>query len=106
MHRFFAECREEPKRQQVQITVYKAVESHKLRRAILTGLMMYDFLADLVKTGIFRQIWDVAMHLAIDLDILHDCLAVCLQTTVEIMQILDTTDLAGRSIEQFRGKCL
>ena len=85
MHRFFTECREEPKRQQVQITVYKTVESHKLRRAILTGLMMYDFLTDLVKTCIFRQIWNVAMHLAIDLDILHDCLAVCLQTTVEIV---------------------
>ena len=46
------------------------------------------------------------MHLAIDLDILHHSLAIGLQTTVKIMQVLNAADLTSRCVEEFRGKGL
>ena len=71
VHRLLAKRREEPEGQQVEIAVDEAVQAHELRRAVLTGLMLNHLLTDLVETGILGQIRDIAMHLSIDLDILH-----------------------------------
>ena len=106
MHRLLAKRREEPECEQVEIAVYEAVQSHELRRAVLTGLMLYHLLADLVETCVLGQIRNITMHLAIHLDILHHCLAICLQATVEVVQVLDTADLPGCRIEEFRGQGL
>ena len=67
---------------------------------------MDHLLANLVETGILGQIGNIAVHLTIDLDILHHILAIGLQAAIEVVQILDATHLAGRCIEQFRWKGL
>ena len=51
--------------------------------------MLYHFLTNLIEAGILCQIRYITMHLAIDLDILHDILTIGLQTTIKVMKILD-----------------
>ena len=87
VHRLLAKRREEPEGQQVEIAVDKTVQAHELRRAILTGLMLHHLLTDLVETGILGQIRDIAMHLTIDLDILHHRLTIGLQAAVEVVAL-------------------
>ena len=106
VHRFLAKRREEPEGEQVEIAVDEAVQSHELRRAVLTGLMLYHLLPDLIEAGILGQIRDIAVHLSIHLDILHHRLAVCFQAAVEVVQVLDTADLPGCRIEELRGQGL
>ena len=106
MHRLFAKRRKEPQCQQIEIAVHKAVQSHKLRLAVLTSLMLYHLLANLAKTGLLGQVGYVTMHLAIYLNIFHDSLTIGFQTAVEVMQVLDATDFASRSIEKLRGQRL
>ena len=43
------------------------------------------------------------MHLTIDLDVLHNLLAVGFQSTVEVVQVLDTADFTGSGIEELGG---
>ena len=106
MHRFLAEGAQEPECQQVEVAVHKTVQSHKLRRAVLTGLMLYHLLTNLIKAGILRQIRNITMHLTIHLDILHHRLAIGFQTAVEVVQVLDTAHLPCCGIEEFRGQGL
>ena len=65
--------------------------------------MLHHLLSDLVESGILGQIGDITVHLAIHLYILHYLLTVSLQTTIEVMQVLDTADLPCRGIEEFGG---
>lgn len=99
MHRLAAKLRDKPQTQQVEITVDKTVQA-KLRSAIFAGLMVHHLLADACKTRIFGKIRDIAVHLAINLDVFNHILAISLQTAVEIVQILDATHLARRGIEK------
>lgn len=46
------------------------------------------------------------MHVAVYLYMLHHIVAVCLESAVEVMQILYTADLAGCRIEQLCGNSL
>ena len=68
--------------------------------------MVYHFLANLVETSILGQIGDIAVHLTIDLNILHHILAVGLETAVEVVQVLDAAHLAGGGVEQLRRQRL
>ena len=70
VHWLDTKLRLEPQCHQVEITIHKTVKT-KLRLAILAGLVVHHLLAYLVETGIFGQIWDVAMHVAINLDVFH-----------------------------------
>ena len=69
MHRLLAEVGKEPQGEQVQIAVEETVKA-KLGFAILAGLVVYHLLANLVKAGVLGQVGNIAVHLAIDLDIL------------------------------------
>ena len=68
--------------------------------------MLYNLLTNFVEAGILGQIGNVTMHLAIDLDILHHCLAIGFQTAIEVVQVLDAAHLTGCRIEEFRGQGL
>lgn len=99
MHRLSAELGNEPQAQQVKITVDKTVQT-KLRCSVFAGLMVHHLLADACKTRILGKIRNIAVHLAINLDVFNHILAISLQTAVEIMQIRDTAHLARRGIEK------
>ena len=68
--------------------------------------MVYGFLTNLVKTRVLGEVGDETVHLPEHLDVLDHLLAIGFQSTVEVMQVLDTTDLAGSGIEEFGGKRL
>ena len=103
MHRFFAERRQKPKCQQVEIAIYKAVQTHEFGRPIFTCLMLYYLFTDLIEACIFSQIGNITMHLAIYLDVFYHSLAIGLQATVEIVKVLNATNFSCRSIKELRG---
>ena len=103
MHGLLAERAQEPKREQVQIAVDKPVQSHELRLSVLTCLMLHYLLANLVEARILGQVGYVAVHLSVHLDVLYDVSAVSLQTTVEVMQVLDAANFSCRGVEEFSG---
>ena len=84
----------------------KVLRNHKLRRAKLAGLVVDHLLADLVEAGLLGQVGDVAVHLAIDLNVLDHLLSVGLQSAVEVVEVGDATDLARRGVEEFGGNGL
>ena len=106
VHRLLAEGAQEPQRQQVEIAVDEAVQAHELRLAVFACLMVHHLLANLVETGILGQIGDIAVHLAIHLDVLHHITAIGLQAAVEVVQVLDTTHLTRRGVEELGGQRL
>ena len=106
VHRLLTERRKEPQRQQIQVAVHKTVQPHELRRAVLAGLVLHHLLANLRKASLLGQIGNVAVHLAVHLNVLHHRFTVGLQAAVEVVQVLDATDLAGRSVKQLRGQRL
>ena len=61
--------------------------------------MVYDLLANLVETGILGEVRDVTVHLAIDLDVLDHIATVGLETTVEVVEVVNAADLTGCSVE-------
>ena len=64
---------------------------------------MDHLLAYLVIPGILGQVGYIAVHVAVDLDILHHLLLVGLQSAVEVVQIPDARHLAGRGVEELGG---
>ena len=68
--------------------------------------MLHHLFTNLAETGILGQVGDVTMHLAIHLNILYHILAVGLEATVKVVQVLDTRHLARSSVEELRGQCL
>ena len=101
MHRLLAEVAQEPEGHQVEIAVYETVPAHELGGSELACLVMNRLFANLGKAGVLGKIWDVAMHLAIYLDVLDYFAAISLQSAVKVMEIMDSTNLTGCSIEQF-----
>ena len=103
MHRLATEGGEKPECHQVEITVDKPVPTHKLRFSVFARLMVDTLLAYLVEPRILCEIRDVAVHLSIYLDILHNLFPISLQSAVEIMKVMYARHLAGRGIEELRG---
>ncbi len=99
MHGLLAELACKPKRGEVKIAVDKAVET-KLGLTVFAGLMVHHFLAYLVKTGLFGQIRYVAVHVAVDLYMFDNLVAVCLQAAVEVMEIMYAAHFTSRSVEE------
>ena len=66
---------------------------------------MDGLLTDLGVAGVLREIGDIAVHLAIDLDALHDLFLVGLQTAVHVVQ-LDAGDLAGGPVVELGREVL
>lgn len=88
-HRLDTEFRQEPECEQVQITVDETVQS-EFCLSVFSCLVVNYFFAYLAETGIFCQIRNIAVHFAIYLNVLDNLLAVSLQSTVEIVQVMDT----------------
>ena len=102
VHRLDAKLRLEPKGKQVKVTVDKAVES-ELGRAILARLVLDLLLADAGETSNLGQIGDIAVHVAIDLDVLDHLAAIGLEAAVEVVQVVDTADASCRGVEELGG---
>mgnify|MGYP007107555695 CR=1 FL=1 len=62
--------------------------------------MVNRLFAYLVEACVLGQVWDVAVHLAINLDILHHVAAISFQSAVEVVQIVDAAHLACCGIEE------
>ena len=71
----------------------------ELALAVLACLMVYHKLANLVKTGILGKIRNVAVHVAVDLNVLDYLVTVCLESAVEVVQVSDTRNLTCGGIE-------
>ena len=71
----------------------------ELALAIFSRLVMHHKLTNLLVTGIFCKVGDVAVHVAIYLDVLDILVAVCLKAAVEVVQVLDARHLACGSVE-------
>ena len=65
--------------------------------------MMDHLLANLVESGVLCEIRNVAVHLAIHLDVFHHVATIGLQAAIEVVQVLDAAHFAGGGIKQFRG---
>ena len=65
MHRLLSEFGGEPERDQVQITVYEAVQS-EFGRSVLAGLVFHHFFADLAESRDLGKVGNVTVHIVID----------------------------------------
>ena len=99
MHGLLSESAQEPEGEQVQKAVHETLDA-EFALAIFALLVMYRLLGNTGESGILGQIRYVAMHLAIDFDILHDLVAIGLQATVHIVEF-DSGNPPGRSIVEF-----
>lgn len=103
VHRLDAEAGLEPEREQVEVSVYEAVEA-EFRHAVLSRLVVDRFLADFLESGDFGEVGHVAVHVAVHLDMLDHFGAVGFQAAVEVVQVLDSAHAPGRGVEQFGGQ--
>ena len=99
MHRLLTEFGGEPERDQVQITVYEAVQS-EFGRSVFAGLVFHHFFADLAESRDLGKVGNVAMHIVIDFYVLDYDVLVSLQPAIEIVQVRNTGKFACRSVEQ------
>ena len=86
MHGLLAEAVQEPECHKVQISVHKAVQT-ELGLSVLACLVVNHLLTDLAESGILGQEGDVAVHLAVNLDVLDNLFAVCLEAAVHVVQV-------------------
>ena len=98
MHRLDAEFGQEPKGKQIQITVYKTVQS-ELGFAIFACLMMNNLFSDAVEACILSKVGNVTVHFSIHLNILDDFPAIGFQSAVEVVQIMYSRNRTCSSIE-------
>ena len=65
--------------------------------------MVDHFLSDFGKSGVFREVWYVSVHVAIYLDMFHHLVAVGFQSAIEVVKIVDAAHASSRGVEQFSG---
>ena len=100
MHRLLSEFGGEPERDQVQITVYEAVQS-EFGRPVLAGLVFHHFFTDLAESRDLGKVRNLEVHIVIDFYVLDYDVLVSLQSAVEIVQVRNAGEFACRSVEQF-----
>ena len=100
VHGLLAKGAEEPQSEQIEVAVDKTVQSHELGAAVFASLVVHHLLAYLAEAGVLCQIWYVAVHLAVDLNVLDHILAVGFQAAVEVVQVWYSAYLACRGIEK------
>ena len=86
MHRTVAELRDEVDGNQVEIATNETAQA-ELAFAELALLMVHNLLPDVAKAIHLGNDWNVTVHLAIHLDILHHFIAISLKTAVEVVQL-------------------
>ncbi len=104
VHGLDAEGGEEPQGYQVQIAVEETVQPAELGLAVLARLMVHHLLADFLEAGVLGQVGDVAVHFAVDFDVLYHLVAIGLQSAVEVVQVFDARHVAGRGVEDLVGR--
>ncbi len=62
--------------------------------------MLHHLLPYLGVSGILGKIRYITVHVAVNLDMLHHCIAVSLQAAVEVMQIVDSAHFPCRGVEK------
>ncbi len=65
--------------------------------------MLHHFLADAAEAGEFGKIGDVAVHVAVHLDVFHHLAAVGLQPAVEVVKVVYAAHTARRGVEKLGG---
>ena len=68
--------------------------------------MVHHLLSNLCESCVLGQVGDIAVHLAVNLYVLHHILSVSLETAVEVVQVLYSAYPSCRSVEQFGGESL
>ena len=85
MHRFLAETAEKPQGYQVEQSVDEAFQT-ELADSVFAFLMPDRLFGDARKTGVLGQIRDISVHFAIDFDVFHDFVPICLEAAVHVVQ--------------------
>ena len=85
MHRFLAEGAEEPQRKQIQEAVHETLQT-EFALSVFPFLMMYRLFRDSVETCIFREVGDIAVHLAIDLYIFYNLVLIRFQSAIHVVK--------------------
>ena len=106
VHGFQTKTVEEPKGEQIQIAIDKAIEATKLRLAEFACLVVNHLFAYPVETSVLCQIGNVAVHFAIDFYVLDNVHAVGFEAAIKVVEIGDAANLARRGVEEFRGDSL
>ena len=101
VHRLDAEGGKEPKGYQVQVSVEETIPPAEFCLAKFPCLMVYDFLANLLETGILCPIGGIGMNLGVQFYLFYNIFAIGFQAAIEIVQVLYAGNLACRSVEQF-----
>ena len=104
VHGLFPESAKKPETEQVQKSVYEAIHSEfafaEFAFRVSGRLFGYSRIS-----GILRQVWDVSMHLAIDLYVLYHFVPVGFQATIHIVK-LDACDSSRGGVIEFRRQVL
>lgn len=98
MHRLDSEFGKEPKGEQVQIAVDKAVEP-EFGSAVLACLMMYHLFTDFLESGVLCQVGDITVHFTVHFDVFYYIFAICFQSAVKIVQVFDARDFTCGGVE-------
>ena len=70
---------------------------------VFPGLVVHHLLAYAVETGVLGEVGYVAVHLPVDLYVFHHVLAVSLQATVEVVQVVHPAYPSCRGVEELGG---
>src|SRR5690606_5283605 len=89
MHGTLTKLAHKKYRQQIQKTLDKA-SGTKLGRTILARVVLHDLLLYIAESGPFRDDRDIPVHLTIHLYAFDDIFFISFQSTIEVMQIMDT----------------
>ena len=65
--------------------------------------MAYDFLANLLETGILCQVGDIAMHFAVHFYVFYNIFAIGFQAAIEIVQVFMPETLRAVALNSFVG---
>lgn len=102
VHGLNSELVGEPECGKIKVAVDETVEP-ELCRAIFACAVLHNLFANAVESGIFGEIGNVAVHVAVDFDVLDDFVAIRLEPAVEVVEIADSGNASCRGIEQLCG---
>ena len=101
VHRLATKGAHKPEDQEIEVAVDKSVHA-KLCLPILARLVMDHKLTDLSVARHLRHVGEIAVHVVIDLDVLHHLILVTLEPTIEVMKRYAGEEAHG-GIEELRG---
>ena len=85
MHRFFAECAQEPQGQQVQESVDESFDP-EFALAVFPFLVVDGLFSYFVESGILGKIRNVSVHFPVHFYVFDHFIAVCLESAVHVVE--------------------